>query len=424
MPEPVLLRFPTFVNDGLRRVAIKYGVCGPAHRRKQVQMDWKAVVDGVGKATLALLVVEVLARLAMAFGVSIEGVAYLDLAFVTMVAATIAGYGVYYGRTFRFPGFLLASVISGFAGLVLVFTSIVAVTFLQADARTILFWLGALLLALSVPLGSLGVRQIKRTFASYTTDIDFGRHVRNLTDEFGGCADGRKEMPSPDFAEPVACESPGRVRGAGFDLRWNAGSVVFKSKDSRSLGVTGSADLETEAGPETVDGICIVLTTCPTEYELEGARPANDGDAQEHDFKTLQELKDRMAQEAATMPEEAESLLNEALKKYKPEEASQGERVSIRGVIDVRKDARRKVVKVPGVYVYKGPEGEVVRVGGSIVHTKVSSEGAILELSGVYREGEKPVTIAKNVSAGCALMAVGPRWFALKRDEAKEGSGQ
>ena len=79
-------------------------------------MEWKIVVDGIAKATLALFVVEILIRLAMAFNIAIAGVIYLDALFAALVVPTLAGYGVYYGRTYGAPVSLLATVILGVTG--------------------------------------------------------------------------------------------------------------------------------------------------------------------------------------------------------------------------------------------------------------------------------------------------------------------
>gem|GEM_PF-3023457 len=380
-------------------------------------MDRKTILDGIAKATVALLVVEALARLAVAFGVQVEGLVYLDITFAIMLATTFVGYGSYYGRMYGFPRLLVLSIVSGFAGLTLMFVSVVGITLLSVAMRGVVFWLGALLLALSVPLGSLGVRRIERIWPNYMARFDVGRRRRyDATDRFGGCADGRKPLPPVSLGSPALDPAGGSAEGPGFKLEWGPGSIIIQHEDGNGIAMAGAGKLEVYDEGERVDGICIAVSTCRLVTRMGQARIAMDQDAQALDFKGLEDLDGRLRMEYAQLQEQAESFVKDVLDRYRPE-AVEGERVAVNGLIDVREVGGKRLVRVPGVYVYEGPEGKVVKIGGKIVRTKVTSEMGTLEFNGVYREGEKPVVVIKNLSPSPSFVVVGPRWMARRRVE-------
>jgi hypothetical protein len=51
------------------------------------------------------------------------------------------------------------------------------------------------------------------------------------------------------------------------------------------------------------------------------------------------------------------------------------------------------------------------------VKNEIRSPGSMMGFSGVFKEGEKPVTATKNLSGGLSFVVVGPRWVAWKKDE-------
>ncbi|HVP23957.1 MAG TPA: hypothetical protein VMS77_08615 [Conexivisphaerales archaeon] len=378
-------------------------------------MDWKNVVDGIAKATMAVFIVEVLARLAMAFDVAIPGLIYLDAMFAALIVLTVVGYGVYYGRTYGAPVAIVGTVITGVTGFALALLALLGFPALASPARTQLFWLGVLLLAVTIPLGSYASRRIRREWHDHVTDFDFGDHRNyNIAKDFGDCAEGGKELVTPTFSEPVVSSKGGYCEGAGVRFDWDKDSIVFKDGEN-SVAVAGRGRIETSKGFETLDGLCVVASTCPLELREPSTKAATDGDAGLHDFKTLDELKANLATACSDLGTEAGSFVKEAISRYHPEEKVNT--VSVGGVVRVEETSQRKVVRVPGVYVYKGPDGEVVRVGGKVVKNEILSQGEAMGFSGLFKEGQKPVTVVKNLSEGLSLVVMGPRWVAWKKDE-------
>jgi len=191
----VAARWPAFIPDYIPRESQRHSGSG--------KMDWKIVIDGIAKATLALLVVEVLVRLAMAFNVGITGVVYLDATFACMIVLTIAGYGVYYGRTLgAMPISLVATVILGISGFALALVALLGFPAVSSSTKTQLFWVGALLIASTIPLGSYASGRIRKKWHGYVADFDFGRHSYDLAKGFDGCADGKHGLSALEFAEP------------------------------------------------------------------------------------------------------------------------------------------------------------------------------------------------------------------------------
>lgn len=378
-------------------------------------MDWKIVIDGIAKATLATFVVEVLARLAMAFNVGIEGVIYLDALFAALLVLTVLGYGVYYGRTYGAPVSLVATIVLGVSGFALAFVALLGFPAFSSPARTQLFWLGTLMVAISIPLGSYASRRVRRDWHDHVTDFEFGHHSYNLAKDFDGCADGRQGLYAPAFAEPVVSSGGGTCKGAGIRIEWERDSIVFRSDGGNGIAVAGRGHLETSHGHDNLDGICVVSSTCPLEIRDSPARVATDADAANHEFKTLSDLRSSVASAGSNIASEAEGFVEEAISRYNPDDKV--ESVSAGGFINVEETAHRKIVRVPGVYVYDGPDGEVVRVGGRVVKNEIRSPGSMMGFSGVFKEGEKPVTATKNLSGGLSFVVVGPRWVAWKKDE-------
>jgi hypothetical protein len=181
------------------------------------------------------------------------------------------------------------------------------------------------------------------------------------------------------------------------------------------MAVAGRGRIETSHGNDNLDGICIVSSTCPLEIRDSNSRAATDADAASHEFKSLGDLKAGIASASTNMPSEAEAFVREAISRYNPE--GKTETISAGGFLNVEQTAHRKVVRVPGVYVYDGPDGEVVRVGGRVVKNEIRSPGEMMGFSGVFREGDKPVTVTKNLSGGLSFVVMGPRWVAWKKDE-------
>ena len=62
----------------------------------------------------------------------------------------------------------------------------------------------------------------------------------------------------------------------------------------------------------------------------------------------------------------------------------------------------------------KGPD---LRPSQFHVKNEIRSQGATMGFSGIYREGEKPVTVLKNLSDGLGFVVMGPHWVAWKKDE-------
>jgi phosphate/sulfate permease len=407
------LRLPTTWTGPRRLPRIKYPGW-PTDGQDLGKLDWKNVIDGIGKATVAVFIFDILARLAMAFGIAIEGMTYLDALFVALLILTVAGYGVYYGRTYGAPVSLAATVISGVCGFAFVLIALLGFTIFSSVVRTQLFWLGVLLLAIAIPLGSYASRRIRRDWRNYVTDFDFGHHKHDLARDFGGCADGRKSLSAPALSEPVVSSDGGSCEGAGVRVEWDRGSIVFLDGEN-AVAVEGRGSIETSRGRESLDGICVVSTTCPLEVREPSEKAATDADASLQDFKTIAELKASVGSASTGVVTEAESFVKEVISRYNPGEKAGS--VSVGGFVNVEESAQRKVVRVPGVYVYEGPEGQVVRVGGKVVKNEIRGQGEAMGFSGVFKEGEKPVTIVKNLSEGLSLVVVGPRWVAWKKDE-------
>jgi hypothetical protein len=378
-------------------------------------MDWKIVIDGIAKATLAVLIVEVLARLAIAFNLGIEGLIYLDVLFAALLILTILGYGIYYGRTYGAPVSLATTVVLGVSGFALVFVALLGFPAFSSPTRTQLFWLGTLMVAVTILLGSYASRRIRREWHGHVTDFEFGHHSQNLVKEYGSCADGRLGLSAPALEEPVVSSGGGTCEGAGVRVEWERDSLVFRGDGGNGIAVAGRGYLETSHGHDTLDGICIVTSTCPLDIRDSPVRVATDADAANHEFKTLGDLKASVSTASSNISSEAESFVLEAISRYNPDEKT--ETVSVGGFINVEETAHRKIVRVPGVYVYDGPDGEVVRVGGRVVKSEIRTPGATMGFSGIFREGEKPVTVAKNLSGGLSLVVMGPHWVAWKRDE-------
>lgn len=378
-------------------------------------MDWKTVIDGIAKATLAVFVVEVLARLAIAFNIGIEGLIYLDALFAALLVLTVLGYGVYYGRTYGAPTSLVATIVLGVSGFALALVAFLGFPAFSSPTRTQLFWLGTLMVAVTIPLGSYASRRIRREWHDHVTDFEFGHHSQNLAKEYGGCAEGRKGLTAPPFAEPVVSSEGGSCEGAGVRIEWDRDSIVFRSDGGNGIAVAGRGRLETSHSRDNLDGICVVTSTCSLEIRDSLGRVATDADAANHEFKTLNDLKVNVASANSNICSEAESFVREAISRYHPDEKV--ESVSVGGFINVEETARRKIVRVPGVYVYDGPDGEVVRVGGRVVKNEIRSPGTMMGFSGVYKEGEKPVTAVKNLSGGLTFVVMGPHWVAWKNDE-------
>jgi hypothetical protein len=181
-----------------------------------------------------------------------------------------------------------------------------------------------------------------------------------------------------------------------------------------SIAVAGRGHIETSLGFENLDGLCLVSSTCPLNVREPSTRAATDEDASFHDFRTIGELKANVESGTSNIASEAETFLKEALSKYNP--GDKAESMSVGGLVNVEETGQRKVVRVPGVYVYEGPDGQVVRVGGKVVKSEIRSEEATMGFSGVYRQGERPVTVMKNLSEGVSLVVMGPRWVAWKKD--------
>ncbi len=377
-------------------------------------MDWKNVIDGIARATLAVFILEVLAHLALAFSVAIAGLIYLDYLFAVLVLLTIVGYGVYYGRTYGAPTLIVATVILGVAGLGLTFIAVIGFPAFTSAVRTQLFWLGVLMIALTIPLGGYISQWGRRRWHDYATEFHFGHHSYDLAKDFGGCADGKGSLTEPTFSEPVVSAGGGSCAGAGVRVVWEKDSLVFRDGDN-AVAVAGRGNIETTQGFEVLDGLCVVASTCRVDLNEPSTRVANDADASFHDFKTLDELKGNVAAASSHISSEAEAFLKEAMSKFNPEEKV--ESVSVGGFVNVEESSERKVVRVPGVYVYEGPEGKVVRVGGRVVKNEIRADGATTGFGGLYREGERPVTVTKNLSEGLSFVVMGPHWVAWKKDE-------
>lgn len=378
-------------------------------------MDWKIVIDGIAKATLAVFVLEVLARLSMAFNIGIAGIIYLDVLFAALLVLTVLGYGVYYGRTYGAPVPLVATVVLGVSGFALAFVALLGFPAFSSPARTQLFWLGTLMVAIAIPLGSYASRQVRKEWHDHVTDFEFGHHSYNLAKDFDGCADGRQGLSAPAFGEPAVSSGGGNCEGAGIRIEWEMGSIIFRNEGGNGIAVAGRGHLETSHGQDNLDGICVVSSTCPLEIRDSPARVATDADAADHEFKTLGDLRASVASASSDIVSEAESFVKEAISRYNPDDKV--ESVSVGGFINVEESAHRKIVRVPGVYVYDGPDGEVVRVGGRVVKNEIRSPGSMMGFNGVFKEGEKPVTVIKNLSGGLSFVIVGPRWVAWKKDE-------
>jgi hypothetical protein len=274
--------------------------------------------------------------------------------------------------------------------------------------------LGVLLLAATIPLGSYAANRARRQWRDYVTEFHFGHHGYDIAKDFGSCADGRGNLSVPSFSEPVVSSGGGRCDGAGIRVEWEKGSLVFRDGEN-SIAVAGRGHIETTRGFENLDGVCLVSSTCPLEVVEPSTRAATDEDASMQDFKTVDELRASVASGSSNMASEAEAFLKEALSKYNPGEKV--ESVSVGGFVNVEESAQRKVVRVPGVYVYEGPEGQVVRVGGKVVKNEIRSEGAAMGFSGIFRAGERPVSVMKNLSEGLSFVVMGPHWVAWKKDE-------
>jgi hypothetical protein len=378
-------------------------------------MDWKIVIDGVAKATLAVFIFEVLARLAIAFNIGIDGLIYLDALFAALLVLTILGYGVYYGRTYGAPISLVATVVLGVSGFALALVALLGFPAFSSPTRTQLFWLGTLMVAFTIPLGSYASRRIRREWHDHVTDFEFGHHSQNLAREYGSCADGKQGLSTPSFAEPVVSSGGGTCEGAGVRIEWDRDSVVFRSGAGNAIAVAGRGRLETSHGHENLDGICVVSSACPLRIRDSPGRDATDADAANHEFKTISDLKGSVVSASSNIANEAESFVREAISRYNPDEKV--ESVSVGGLVNVEETPHRKIVRVPGVYVYDGPDGEVVRVGGRVVKNEIRTPGAMIGFSGVFKEGEKPVTGAKNLSGGLSFVVMGPHWVAWKKDE-------
>ncbi len=377
-------------------------------------MDWKNVIDGIAKATLAVFIFEVLARLAIAFNVAIAGLIYLDLLFAALIILTIVGYGVYYGRTYGAPTLIVTTIVMGVAGFALALIALLGFPAFGSPVRTQLFWIGVLLLALTIPLGSYAAQRGKRYWRDYATEFHFGHHGYDLAKNFDGCADGRGSLAEPIFSEPVVSTGGGSCDGAGIRADWEKDSIVFRD-GGNAIAVAGRGHIETSQGFEILDGLFVVASTCPLEVRETSTRAATDGDASLHDFKTIDDLKADLATSSSHVASEAEAFLKEAISKYNPGERV--ESVSVGGFVNVEESAHHKVVRVPGVYVYEGPEGQVVRVGGKVVKNEIKSEGATMGFSGLFKEGDRPVSVMKNLSEGLSLVVMGPHWVAWKKDE-------